>query len=384
MSLEEQPLALGAERSGCAGVDRARVEHGVQALVGEDGAALDDLELDASFGAVDRDPVALPRRVGVQRIAEGGPVGVVDDEGEVVLDRDALAEDVAIAEVAVVLLGVEVERFEALVRAQIQLERVCAVVRAAGGTVADAAGRRVLGAVEAQPSRREDPARRGADPPVHEVEVVARLVDQQAAGVALLAVPAAEVVGAVLGVEHPGEVDRGDLPDEAVLDDLAQRAVAGRVPVVEGQHDLATRALDGVLDGGCARRVDRQRLLDDHVGTRLERPHDERRVLVVARADDDPIDLLGRDHLFELVGRPGGRRRQSAFLHAVDVERRPHGVGLADRDEHRPVGVRARDRIDVHVRAVSRPDHRVPALAHQWLLRWGNVFRKRFLRLSRR
>ena len=41
------------------------------------------------IGAVDRDAIALPGRVRVQRIAERGARGVVDDEREVVLDRDA-------------------------------------------------------------------------------------------------------------------------------------------------------------------------------------------------------------------------------------------------------------------------------------------------------
>ena len=124
--------------------------------------------------------------------------------------------------------------------------------------------------------------------------MVARLVDEEAAGVPLLAVPAAEVVRAVLGVEHPREVDGGDLADRAVLDHLAQRAVARRVAVVEGDDDLAAGAVDGVLDGGGARPVDRERLLDDDVGAGIQRPDDERRVQVVARADDHAIDRSAR------------------------------------------------------------------------------------------
>src|SRR5699024_11993679 len=51
-------------------------------------------------------------------------------------------------------------------------------------------------------------------PPVHEVEVVGGLVHEQAAGAGLVAVPAAEVVGAVLGVQHPFEGRRDDRSEE--------------------------------------------------------------------------------------------------------------------------------------------------------------------------
>ena len=77
----------------------------VQALVGQHRAALDDLELGAALGAVDRDAVALPRSMGVEGVAERRAGGVVDDEGEVVLDCDALGEHVAVAAVAVVRRG---------------------------------------------------------------------------------------------------------------------------------------------------------------------------------------------------------------------------------------------------------------------------------------
>ena len=238
----------GRSDRGRSGVDGARVEHRVQPLAGEHGAALDDLQLRAAFGAVDRDAIALPRRVGVEGVAERRARRVVDDEREVVLDRDALAEDVAVADVPVVLLGVEVQRLQALVVAKVEFEGIAPVVGAAGGTIPDAACRGVLGTVELQAARREDAARLAADPPVDEVEVVARLVDEEAPGVLLLAVPAAEVVRAVVGVQHPGEVDGGDPTDRAVLDHLAQRAVARRVAVVEGDDDLAAGAIDGVLD----------------------------------------------------------------------------------------------------------------------------------------
>ena len=68
--LDDEALALGAERSRCSGGGGARVEHRVQSFVGEDRAALDDVEFDAALGAVDGDAIALPRRVGVEGVAD--------------------------------------------------------------------------------------------------------------------------------------------------------------------------------------------------------------------------------------------------------------------------------------------------------------------------
>ena len=57
---------------------------------------------------------------------------------------------------------------------------------------------------------------RDAEPEVDQVEVVRGLVHQQPAAVALVAVPAPEVVGPVAGVQHPLEVHASHLADGAV------------------------------------------------------------------------------------------------------------------------------------------------------------------------
>jgi len=56
-------------------------------------------------------------------------------------------------------------------------------------------------AIKEQPAPREHLGGRRAQPPVDQVEVVGRLVDEEAAGVGLVPVPAAEVVGSVPDVE---------------------------------------------------------------------------------------------------------------------------------------------------------------------------------------
>eukprot|EP01135_Chromosphaera_perkinsii_P010108 Nk52_evm1s2013 gene=Nk52_evmTU1s2013 len=100
-------------------------------------------------------------------------------------------------------------------------------------------------------------------------------MDEEAAAVGLVAVPAPEVVGAVLGVQHPFEGHRDHLADLPRGDDPLQRGVAGAVAVVEGDQHLPAGAGDRVLDAAGARRVDRQRLLDHHVRARLQGAHHE-------------------------------------------------------------------------------------------------------------
>ena len=188
----------------------ARVDHDAAVVADEHRAPLDDLELGATLGAVHRDAVPLPRRVRVQRVAHRRAGVVVDERGEVVLDRDAGVEHVAVAQVAVVVLVVEVELLEVRVGGEVERERVAGDPGAARGPLAEAARRGVLGAVEPQAAAREHAHGRRGDPPVHEVEVVRRLVDEQPARVRLLPVPAAEVVGAVHRVERPLEVHDRD------------------------------------------------------------------------------------------------------------------------------------------------------------------------------
>src|SRR5690606_23674239 len=94
----------------------------------------------------------------------------------------------------------------------------------------------VAGAVEPQPAAAVHPGGDVVEPPADQVEVMAGLVHEQPARALLVAVPAAEVVGAVRGVQQPLEVHRGDLADAARREELAQRAVARRVAVVE-RHD---------------------------------------------------------------------------------------------------------------------------------------------------
>src|SRR5699024_4541170 len=102
---------------------------------------------------------------------------------------------------------------------------VGAVVGAALGQGGASLRGGVVGPVEPQPAAGVDACGHRVGPPVDQIEVVGGLVDEQAAAVGLVAVPAPEVVGPVGGVQDPLEVHRDHLADLSGGDDLLQGGV---------------------------------------------------------------------------------------------------------------------------------------------------------------
>jgi hypothetical protein len=86
--------------------------------------ALDDLQLGPPGVAVHADSVPLPRGMSVQRVRQECARPVADEHREVVLDADAPAEHVLVADVAVVRLGLQVQPTEGRGRRQVERERV--------------------------------------------------------------------------------------------------------------------------------------------------------------------------------------------------------------------------------------------------------------------
>ena len=74
----------------------------------------------------------------------------------------------------------------------------------------------VLFTVEAQAALGVNPQRITIEPEVHQIKMVSRFMHQQAAAVALLPVPAAEVVRAMFGIEQPLKMHRVNLADGVV------------------------------------------------------------------------------------------------------------------------------------------------------------------------
>src|SRR5215467_7794083 len=169
------PLPEPLDRDPLAG---PRISRGVARRI--DVRALDRLELQAALGAGEADAVALPGRVCGQVIGEGGAGRVPDDRGHVVLDADSIAEDALVTQIAVLVLGVEIKRLQSGVGPQVERKRVLTRRLAARASVVepgDGPRLRVVAAVESEASEAEDRLRSCSEPPVDEVEVVARLVN---------------------------------------------------------------------------------------------------------------------------------------------------------------------------------------------------------------
>ena len=154
----------------------------------------------------------------------------------------------------------------------------------------DLAARSAEGAgapVMAKRAAREDFHRVGGQKPVQKIEVMRRLVDEEAAGVRKDGVPAAKIVGAVLRIEIPVEVDRDDLADRAGDQQLLDALRGRRIAIVEGDVDAPAGAALRFEDAAAVFRGCRHRLFGDHVGAGFEPRHHHVGVGVVGRADDE-------------------------------------------------------------------------------------------------
>ncbi|CAM5680368.1 hypothetical protein SAFG77S_03604 [Streptomyces afghaniensis] len=259
---------------------------------------------------------------------------VAHEDGHVVLDGDRPVEDVPVAQVAVVAFGVQIEGAQGVVGREVQGEGVVGgPVGAVGAVVLPAQSVPLprLTAVEAEPPVAEDLPGLVGEPPVDQVEVVRGLVHHQAAAVVLLAMPAAEVVGAVPHVEQPLEVDGEHLADRSVGEQGADLLVHGVEAVVEGDGQTVAGLADGVEDAGATLGVDGHRLLGDDPAARLQRRDDVAVVLGVNGGDDDLVDVLLGEQVGEAVGLPLGGRRCAGLGQQPVVEGHPGRAGVAQR-----------------------------------------------------
>ena len=160
-----------------------------------------------------------------------------------------------------------------------------------------------------------------------------RLVHPEAAAAVLVRVPAAEVIGAVVHVEIPREVDRQHFADLPRHEDFLDRAVLRRKAVVEGDDDLLLVALLGVEHRLALLLVDDHRLLGHHVEAPVERADDVLAVVRVLRRHHHDVGLRLVEHLVEV----GERRTVDAHqrLRRLDALR----VDVAETDELDDVGV---------------------------------------------
>lgn len=164
--------------------------------------------------------------------------------------------------------------------------------------------------------------------------MVRRLVDEQSAAVAFVAVPAAEIVGAVRRVEQPLEMDARDVADRAGSDQLAHFGVVRRVAVVERHAQVPAGTLDGVENRLAFLLVDGHRLFGDDVAAEFHRADDVMVMRPVDGGDDDGVGFRLANHVVEPVRRIGRNGRMAVFglKQSVRVVE-PHGIDVAKGDE---------------------------------------------------
>ena len=177
------------------------------------------------------------------------------------------------------------------------------------------------------------------------------LVYPQRAALLAQAVPAPEVVGAVAGVEVPREVHRGDRADLAREQDLLDLAVLGRVAVVEGDPDLASRALLGVQQGAHLLLVYRHGLLGQHVDATLQGFHDAGHVGGVHRGHHQQVGPCLVQHLVEV--REGWALYAQGLLRHLDAE----GIHVAQAHELQQVRVAGHQGLAPHAYASHARAH---------------------------
>ncbi len=261
---------------------------------------------------------------------------VAHEDGHVVLDADRPVEDVPVAQVSVVPLGIQVEGAQGVVGREVQGEGVVGGPVGAVGTVVLPAQSVPLPrrtAVEAEATVAEGLPGFVGEPPVHQVEVVRGLVHHQASAVLFLAVPAAEVVGAVPYVEQPLEVDRQHLADRALGEQGADLLVHGIEAVVEGDGQGVAGLADGVEDAGAALGVDGHRFLGDDPAARLQGRDDVAVVLGIDGGDDDLVDALLGQQVGEALGLPRGGGRLPGLGQQAVVKGHPGRAGVAQRGD---------------------------------------------------
>ncbi len=324
---------------------------------------------DAAAVAVEGHAHALARTETGQRVGEHRSRTVAHVERERIVDGDVGPEDVLVADVARVLLGLEVEATEGLGGGEIEPEGILlrggAGVAVVGGQGRVAAPQGVFPAVEGEVAVGEDLPGDRVDPPVDEVEVVGRLVHEQAAGVLHPRMPAAEVVGAVTRIEQVLQVDRLHVADDARGNELLHLGAVGAPAVVEGHAHAPAGLAHRVEDEPALGVVDRHRLLRNDVAAGAQRAHDVVVMGGVLRANEHDVGLERAHHLVKALRRPGRDRRVAPPGEALVVVRHARGAHIAEREQLVVVTVGRDHRFEKRDGATAGADEDVTFFAHE-------------------
>src|SRR5947209_599215 len=87
--------------------------------------------------------------------------------------------------------------------------------------------------IEEEIAERTNMTRIGIDPPVNQVEMMRGLVDEQSTAIVFFAMPAAEVVRAMISVQYPGKINRQWPPYYTLHHQFAETRIRRGVAVIE-------------------------------------------------------------------------------------------------------------------------------------------------------
>ena len=175
------------------------------------------LESSAAADAMKHCAIPLARAVGGKKIVGDHAVLIFDRRMHRVLDVDSRTEYAAITKIAVVAFTVGIQRLQMRTCRDIQLDptaRECSAIRTALAMLVEPEGLCGFRPVEYALATGGDAARHAAEPPVQQIEAMGGLVHEKAARICLIAVPAAKVIGAVIGIEPPFEIHGRDTADD--------------------------------------------------------------------------------------------------------------------------------------------------------------------------
>ena len=168
--------------------------------------------------------------------------------------------------------------------------------------------------------------------------------------------PAAEIVGAVEGVQHPLKVDMQGPPDHPLHEQFAHFGGDWRIAIVKGDAQGAASSFDGFKDRTRFGGVDGHRLFGNGVTAKFHRSVDIEMVGGIHAGDNDGVRFGFGHHAVKIVGAIGGNRGGVELLSnllVVPVHARLAQITEADHDGVVLIG--ADNGVDKHLGAAPRP-----------------------------
>ena len=195
--------------------------------------------------------------------------------------------------------------------------------------------------------------------------MVGGFVDQQTAAVFLVAMPSAEIVRTVIGIQKPLEMNAGNLSDESASEDLLDPGIAGRVAVIECDGDIASGFLLCIKDLLTFFRINGHGFFRDDIASELHGTADILVMRAVNGCHNDFIRFDFGDHAIEFDSLVGRQRCMTVMFCNVSVVKiHPVLIAVAKSAEFSRIGKIFHQRVDVHPGTLTGSDVHITNLTH--------------------